>query len=1166
MENTDVEKNCSSEDGQLTRNRSFKSKQLVRSQAIRESASPPRTASPYPPSPEAAESEGEGEGGRTARCATSVICDEEKLPVQIQITSGGWEVDNYTEQRLRTRRWLGQRPHSDSSRDFLSYNPRVTCVCGKCACPHCRGKRKNICAMKQDSGIVCSVDCPDCSDCENIGTNGKTESVDIDENIFYCRCPERKEKPKSLSLSGNDSDEKSELSDHELVNFIRDTLNKNPKDRITLLKVERELHALVNDVGRCIVRFPVMTSYGRMLVHRCAALFQLAHHIDHTNKNCVIVSKSGTSGGRIPCTSFKQWCTRAFPKSPPRRHDDTLAKSILKRCGAGALEAGGSGADAPRSKSLEQRERDYERVRRRIFSSDNCTQDENQWPWLSSGPVKLLTPDGGRNKLAKVQSLESRDEGASRGAVAKSHSFGGYEPTQPRLLSRQGDLASSSWRLSPSSSGYKTLSLRSTDSVTPSPTGGASPEPGSEAATLVWAVTDLSAVPPGAIVIHPQTGRPLTNPDGSIYHFDPANPPAFCNNQHSDKNDANDKRRGKLEKQHSFMVTDCECPTSECRKCCCECRQSGQKSVEKTTPQGSKSSSVQSSPAKTRACVDAKDIPVSPEPGHKVESKPVFEVQPQRIESSRQPENSNYEQKFENKTIEIQKSPENKSNRKFETQKSFDGSQFENALPASPANQRQQQTDSPNQRYQNSTNQRPPFENRTYETQHRLSRTQSQEHQQNQEVAYNQNYGQGYRHDELTSPSQAMVSYQPEVAEIQGMMAQAKLTPVPIQDPNMRPVSMANVMYPGLPQGYPFVSHCRIEQGMQPIYQPMVEEPKHLPPSPHTDTTFRIDPSYPYATEFNAYGGCSESVLQQRGYNMGYGQVEVPAMVPSYPVPNVILQPPIQHYPYQEPIQWQNIQQPVAMATPAPKLMLHDIYPIVCPNVYQPYNVVYPQVLPQPYPVCQPVYPLLEKAPEVLQRRSTPQMRKRNSAAGSARETPHERSEGEREPEIANKIQQIKMAIMNTKEKRREEFRGNGGSGILGSYPVHAFNGRVNGRPNDEAQLSSAARAIVNSIRNIQAKNNYTDGRKYHDSRPDRPSDGRYRPRPDDRERVRPADRPERPERRAGYRDNPFAVQYRPPYLLRQMSPGTWCRRSPGPVHPVLNPPRRPHPDRNPRR
>ncbi|KAH9636589.1 hypothetical protein HF086_002663 [Spodoptera exigua] len=50
MENTEVEKSPSSEETtQLNRNRSFKSKQLVRSQAIRETHSPPRALSPAQP-------------------------------------------------------------------------------------------------------------------------------------------------------------------------------------------------------------------------------------------------------------------------------------------------------------------------------------------------------------------------------------------------------------------------------------------------------------------------------------------------------------------------------------------------------------------------------------------------------------------------------------------------------------------------------------------------------------------------------------------------------------------------------------------------------------------------------------------------------------------------------------------------------------------------------------------------------------------------------------------------------------------------------------------------------------------------------------------------------------------------------------------------------------
>ena len=43
----------------------------------------------------------------------------------------------------------------------------------------------------------------------------------------------------------------------------------------------------------------------------------------------------------------------------------------------------------------------------------------------------------------------------------------------------------------------------------------------------MWAVTSISSVPPGSVIINPQTNQPYTNPDGSLYRFDPDNPPKF---------------------------------------------------------------------------------------------------------------------------------------------------------------------------------------------------------------------------------------------------------------------------------------------------------------------------------------------------------------------------------------------------------------------------------------------------------------------------------------------------------------------------------------------------------------------------------------------------------------------------------------------------------------
>lgn len=97
-------------------------------------------------------------------------------------------------------------------------------------------------------------------------------------------------------------------------------------------------------------------------------------------------------------------------------------------------------------------------------------------------------------------------------------------------------------RLSPSSSGYKSQSQRSDATISPSPSPSpvatmtcshtqvssqdlASPESNNQ--TVMWAVTSISSVPPGSIIINPQTNQPYTNPDGSIYRFDPENPPKF---------------------------------------------------------------------------------------------------------------------------------------------------------------------------------------------------------------------------------------------------------------------------------------------------------------------------------------------------------------------------------------------------------------------------------------------------------------------------------------------------------------------------------------------------------------------------------------------------------------------------------------------------------------
>lgn len=113
-----------------------------------------------------------------------------------------------------------------------------------------------------------------------------------------------------------------------------------------------------------------MSSYQRMLVHRCAAFFGMDHNIESSGK-CVIVNK--TKNTRLPEFQFQDHIQAdlLFPEEPRR--------SILKR-DSNSFEECYSSSKSPerqmlcmenrRSKSFEEREEEYEKVRRRIFNRE----------------------------------------------------------------------------------------------------------------------------------------------------------------------------------------------------------------------------------------------------------------------------------------------------------------------------------------------------------------------------------------------------------------------------------------------------------------------------------------------------------------------------------------------------------------------------------------------------------------------------------------------------------------------------------------------------------------------------------------------------------------------------------------------------------------------------
>ncbi|XP_015785959.1 cAMP-regulated phosphoprotein 21 isoform X2 [Tetranychus urticae] len=172
----------------------------------------------------------------------------------------------------------------------------------------------------------------------------------------------------------------------DLMQFLTDTLQNNPKDRIHLFKIEKQLTDLVKDPKRNQHKFGPMSSYHRMLVHRVAAFFGMDHNVNSVD-NSVIVSKTRTT--RLPEFKFSEQIKNTTEPEP-----NELVKSIIKRDSSSLDKLSEKGClkdkspdrrgnntlplvESRRSKSLEEREEEYEKVRARIFNQDSTSSTEN---------------------------------------------------------------------------------------------------------------------------------------------------------------------------------------------------------------------------------------------------------------------------------------------------------------------------------------------------------------------------------------------------------------------------------------------------------------------------------------------------------------------------------------------------------------------------------------------------------------------------------------------------------------------------------------------------------------------------------------------------------------------------------------------------------------------
>ncbi|XP_068449615.1 R3H domain-containing protein 2 isoform X4 [Clinocottus analis] len=251
---------------------------------------------------------------------------------------------------------------------------------------------------------------------------------------------EKKDKAPRKMLSRDSSQEYTDSTGIDVHEFLVNTLKNNPRDRMMLLKLEQDILEFINDDNNQYKKFPQMTSYHRMLLHRVAAYFGMDHNVDQTGK-AVIINKTGNT--RIPEQRFSEHIK-------DERNVDFQKKFILKRDDA-SMDKDDNQMRVPlqdgrRSKSIEEREEEYQRVRDRIFareSSQNGYINDNRGNRESSSRASSSRQSSTDSdmKCLEPRPWSSTDSDSSnrtlRPPVTKASSFSGIS-----ILTRGDSLGS----------------------------------------------------------------------------------------------------------------------------------------------------------------------------------------------------------------------------------------------------------------------------------------------------------------------------------------------------------------------------------------------------------------------------------------------------------------------------------------------------------------------------------------------------------------------------------------------------------------------------------------------------------------------------------------------------------------------------------------------------
>ncbi|XP_032769866.1 R3H domain-containing protein 2 isoform X14 [Rattus rattus] len=208
-----------------------------------------------------------------------------KTPSKEEVEKEGEEngLRQETQRRTSSHGHARKRAKSNSKLKLV----RSLAVCEECSTPFVDGP------LDTQDIIQLHISCPSDKE-EEKSTKDVSEKDDKDKS---------KEKVPRKMLSRDSSQEYTDSTGIDLHEFLVNTLKKNPRDRMMLLKLEQEILDFISDNNNQFKKFPQMTSYHRMLLHRVAAYFGMDHNVDQTGK-AVIINK--TSSTRIPEQRFSE--------------------------------------------------------------------------------------------------------------------------------------------------------------------------------------------------------------------------------------------------------------------------------------------------------------------------------------------------------------------------------------------------------------------------------------------------------------------------------------------------------------------------------------------------------------------------------------------------------------------------------------------------------------------------------------------------------------------------------------------------------------------------------------------------------------------------------------------------------------------------------------------